>query len=233
LKIILTCIFLACSFCVTAQSSFYKISLGGGAGITRSYADLPEKNNAVAVYGTVDYLFTPFISLGLEVQQGQVKGGQNKVDPYGRRFANDYRSVTINGKLALGNLVDYKNNVWFNHLKGLYVGSGFGFIQNRVNQLDRGIENAPDQLYIPFTKEPVIPLNIGMNYFFPDRYGQYRYVANINIQSNITIGEGLDGYDSTIATFRNGKPDIFSFFSLGIKYNFGPEGVSQKTFKKY
>ena len=233
MKIILTSIFLACSFYVTAQSSFHKISFGAGAGITRSYADLPEKNNAAAVYGTVDYQFTPFISLGLEVQQGQIKGGQNEVDPYGRRFKNDYRAITLNGKLALGSIVDYKNNPLFNHIKGLYVGTGFGFIQNRVNELLRGIENAPEQVYIPYNKEPVIPLNIGMNYFFPDRYGQYRLVANINVQSNITIGEGMDGYDITTVTFRNGKPDIYSFFSLGIKYNFGPLGLSQKTFKKY
>ncbi len=233
MKIILTSILLACSLYVTAQSSFYKLSVGGGAGITRSYADLHEKNYATAVYGTADYLFTPFMSLGLEVQQGTIKGGQNKIDRYGRRFTNNYRALTLNGKLALGTFVDYKSNALMNHFKGLYVGAGFGFIQNRVDELLRGIENAPEQVYVPYTKEPVIPLNIGMNYFFPDRYGQYRYVANINFQSTIVVGEGMDGYDSSIITFRNGKPDVYSFFSLGIKYNFGPEGKSKKTFKKY
>jgi len=233
LKIILTSLFLACSLFVNAQSSFYKISLGGGAGITRSHADLPEKNYAAAVYGTADYLFTPFISLGLEGQSGTIKGGQNKADQFGRRFTNDYRSLTLNGKFALGQFVDYKHHEALNHLKGLYVGTGIGFIQNRVNQLDRGYENVIDQVYVPFNTEPVIPINLGFNYFFPDRYGQYRYVANINFQRNIAIGEGLDGYDTTVVTFKNGKPDMFSFFSLGIKYNFGPEGFFQKTFKKY
>ena len=233
MKIILTSLFLACSLFVNAQSSFYKISLGGGAGITRSHADLPEKNYAAAIYGTADYLFTPFISLGLEAQQGQIKGGQNKADQFGRRFTNDYRSLTVNGKVALGQFVNYKHHAALNHLKGLYLGTGFGFIQNRINELHRGIVDAPQLVYIPATKEPIIPINLGLNYFFPDRYGQYRYVANINFQRTIAVGEGIDGYDTTVITFKNGKPDMFSFFSLGIKYNFGPEGISQKTFKKY
>jgi hypothetical protein len=233
MKIILTSIFLACTLCVTAQSSFYKISLGAGAGMTRSYADLQEKNYAGAFYGTADYLFTPFISLGMEVQSGKIEGGQRRPDLYGRRFTNNYQSFTLNGKMALGQIINYKHHTFLSHLKGLYVGSGIGFIQNGVDELSKSLGNVPNQVYLSSSTEPVIPFNLGLNYFFPNRNGQYKYVANINVQSNITIGEGMDGYDTTFLTLRNGKADIFSFFSFGIKYNFGLEGFSEKTFKKY
>lgn len=51
---------------------------------------------------------------------------------------------------------------------------------------------------------------------------------NINLQSNLTIGEGLDGYDDSPVKFKNSSPDIYNYYSVGIKYHFGPVGISKK-----
>jgi hypothetical protein len=233
LKIILTSILVAFSFTVCAQSKFYKLSIGGGAGLTTSYADLQEHNLGTAFYGTADFIFTPFLSLGLEVQNGKVKGGQSNADKYGRRFINNYRSISANGKVYLGTFVDYKHSMLLEYLKGLYLGSGIGAIQHHVNQLSQRIPNAPPEVYTPYTKEAFIPINVGINYYIPNQYGQYRYVLNVNYQSNITLGDGLDGYNTSVMRYENGKPDIFTYFTLGVKYNFGLVGLSEKTFKRY
>ncbi|MNL25237.1 hypothetical protein D3C87_1467120 [compost metagenome] len=62
-----------------------------------------------------------------------------------------------------------------------------------------------------------------------DRSGYYRYGLNLNYQSNITLGEGLDGYNNSPLKFKSGNPDIYSYVSIGLKYYFGPMGLSIKS----
>ena len=233
MKTLLTLVLVAISSSVFSQSNFHKLSLGAGGGLTTSYGDLSEHNSGAAIYGTADYLFTPFFSLGLEVQNGTIKGGQFKEDIYGRQFKNNFRSLSANAKLQLGALVDYKHSRVLNYAKGLYLGAGVGAIQNRVRELERRIPGAPSRVYVPQSKELFIPFNAGYNYYIPNKNGVYRYVLNINYQTNLLIGEGMDGYDSSTISFVNTKPDVFTYLTLGVKYNFGPRGMSEKTFLKY
>ena len=223
---------LALTLNVSAQSNFHKLSLGGGAGMTKTYTDIENSSYGQAVYGTADFLFTPFLSLGLEAQMGILKGGQDDIDPAGRKFKNKYRSIAAIGKISLGNFINYNRSAILEHIKGLYLGAGVGAIQNRVVELYRPA-NEPVQVFIPYTKEIYIPLNLGLNYYIPNKQGYYRYVANINYQTNISLGEGIDGYDYTTVKKTNDKPDIFSYLTIGVKYNFGLLGVSEKTFRRY
>lgn len=233
MKIILTGLFLAFSISVYAQSNFYKLSIGGGAGFTRSYADLHEHNYGEAIYGTADFFITPFLSLSFEAQNGTVKGGQSNLEPSGLRFKNNYRSVTANGKVFLGAFINYQRSTFLEQIKGLYLGAGVGLIQNRNFDLKRSNRDEPNRVYKDFSNEAIIPLNVGFNYYLPNKNGYYRYVLNANYQGNITLGEGLDGYDSSTIRFENGNPDVFTYLTLGLKYNFGPVGIAKKTFKRY
>ncbi len=223
---------LAFTINVCAQSNFYKLSLGGGAGLTKAFTDIENSNHGKAIYGTADFLFTPFLSLGLEVQNGVLTGGQNDPDPAGRKFKNKYRSLAAIGKVSLGNFLNYNRSTFLEQFKGLYFGAGVGAIQNRVVELYRPAKE-PIQVFIPYTKEIYIPLNLGLNYYIPNKKGQYRYVANVNYQTNISLGEGIDGYDYTTIKRSNDKPDIFTYLTIGVKYNFGLLGVSDKTFRRY
>lgn len=233
MKTILTSIFLSLSMGLYAQSNFYKLSIGGGAGFTQSFTDVPKHSAGVAGYALADFMFTPFSSLGMEAQKGQIKGRKQIEDPSQREFTNNYTSVTINGKLYLGGIVEYKHSNFLNQIKGLYAGAGVGVIKNKMESL-RNSNNlkstypGQDNSY-----QATIPLNLGINYYLPDRNGHYRYVLNLNYQSNITLGEGLDGYDNSTLTFKNGNPDVYNYYTIGLRYNFGPMGLSSKTFKKY
>jgi len=233
LKIILTSLLLAFSISVYAQSNFFKLSIGGGTGFTRSYADLYEHNFGEAIYGTADYFITPFLSLGFEAQNGTVKGGQSNLEPSGLRFKNSYRSITANGKVYLGAFIDYQRSTFLEQIKGLYLGAGVGLIQNRNFDLKQSNPNESDRIYKAFSREAVLPINLGFNYYLPNKQGYYRYVLNANYQGNITLGEGLDGYDPSTLRFENGNPDVYTYLTLGLKYNFGPIGIAKKTFKRY
>lgn len=218
-----------------AQSNFYKLSIGAGVGATQSFTEVKKHDFGLSGYGTLDYLFTPFMSLGLEFQKGEVNGGDYYTDPDNRQFVNSYKSFSINGKIALGELMEDRYRGTANLIRGLYFGSGIGVIQNSTIYTLQTDKNDPEFITVleAPSKDIYFPLNLGINFYFPDREGFYRYALNFNYQANITLGEGLDGYDNSKITFETGKPDIYTFFSVGLKYSFGKMGLSKKSFRGY
>lgn len=233
MKPILTSL-LALLFClnVAAQSNFYKMTVGAGAGVTQSFADLAKHDFGLAGYGTFDYNFTPFISFGAEGQMGEINGGDVNTDPNNRQFINRYKAFSLNGKLSLGALINYERNGFSNVIKGLYLGAGAGLILNEMRFVMREKLNDPSGYEFPgkdSSKDLMIPLNLGINFNFLNHDGYYRYGININFQSNITLGEGLDGYDDSPAKFNSGRPDVYNYLSLGLRYHFGSLGLSTKT----
>ncbi|WP_449435647.1 hypothetical protein [Pedobacter steynii] len=64
----------------TAQSNFYKLSLGGGGGLTQSFMDYEKHKFGKSIYGVGEFFFTPFISLGGEGQIGRIKGEGGNLD---------------------------------------------------------------------------------------------------------------------------------------------------------
>lgn len=220
---------------VFAQSNFNKFSIGAGAGLTQSFTEVQKHDFGLAGYGTLDYLFTPFIGIGLEVQKGEINGGDFRTDPRNRQFVNTYQAFSFNGKIAVGALVDDRYNGTSDLLKGIYFGAGLGVIQNSTLYTTGISPTNPDRTFTAelSSKDIFFPLNVGINVYFANAEGFYRYALNFNYQGNITLGEGLDGYDDSRAEFKSGKPDIFTFFSIGLKYNFGTLGLSRKTFRRY
>nr|WP_068886891.1 outer membrane beta-barrel protein [Pedobacter panaciterrae] len=193
----------------TAQSNFYKLSLGGGAGLTQSFTDYEKHKFGKTIYGVGEFFFTPFISLGGEGQIGRIKGEDNDLSK--KSFLNSYKSLTINGKLYMGAIIDYKRNAFSNTIKGLYLGAGLGGILNNVSGAKP-----------PKTKDIIVPVNLGYTYYFPDRSGYYRYGINVNYQSTVSLDGGIDGLETS-------HTDLYTYFSLGIRYQFGPMGLSRKT----
>lgn len=215
----------------SAQSNFYKMTIGAGAGITQSFADVAKHDYGLAAYGAFDYYFTPFLSLGLEGQMGEINGGDVYTDPNSRQFINQYKTFTLNGKVYMGSLIDYQRSGFSNAIKGLYAGAGVGVVMNKMRFI---VREKPDGSGYIFpgkdsSKDLLVPLNLGIAFNFMDRYGYYKYSLNFNYQANITLGEGLDGYDDSPLRFKSGSPDVYTYFSVGLKYHFGSLGLSSKT----
>lgn len=213
-----------------SQSNFQKLSLGAGLGATHSFTDVQKSDFAWAGYGTLDYYFTPFFSLGGEIQKGEIAGGDVHTDPNQRQFINTYTSATFNGKIALGAFIDYERSTFYRLIKDLYVGAGAGIIRNNMKSV---VRYQPDTGYeFPgknSSNDLVFPVNIGINYYFKSNNGIPKLALNINFQSNVTFGEGLDGYDDSPIKFENNNPDIYNFYSIGLRYHFGPVGVSNRS----
>jgi hypothetical protein len=231
LKTTLTsCLALFLCFNAVAQTNYYKLSIGGGYGFTQSFTDIQSHDFGQSLYGTLDYFITPFLSLGGELQSGKIKGGEVATDRHQRAFVNSYKAATVNGKLYLGALVNYEGSTFLKATRWAYIGGGAGIIRNRMTKIAR-IQKSTGYVFPGknASYELTVPINAGINFYFPDRSGNHRLAINLNFQSNITLGEGLDGYDDSPRVFRNGFPDIYNFYTIGLKYHLGVLGLSKRS----
>ncbi|WP_285059733.1 outer membrane beta-barrel protein [Pedobacter ginsengisoli] len=224
--------FLALFLCFNAfaQTNFNKLSVGAGYGLTQSFTDVNKNDFAPSAYGTLDYFFTPFLSLGGELQYGKIKAGPAANDPTQRQFTNSYKAASLNARLYLGALVDYDRSNFLNAVKWLYVGGGAGIVRNNITRITRVNKSTGNDFPGRNASfELMVPINVGISYYFPSQSGNHRFALNLNLQSNLTMGEGLDGYDNSSETFKDGVPDIYNFYSIGVKYHFGLLGLSKKS----
>ena len=218
-----------------AQSNYFKLSGGLGVGPNYSYTDVYQGNWGYTAYGTLDAHLTPFITAGLEVQYGMIQGGNIQTDLHNRQYINHYSSASANVKFMLGEFVNYDKSDFLYSIRGLYAGLGVGVVNNKIVDIVRyrpPYSNDPG--FGPFPGKDkslnlLVPLNLGINFFINDGYGYMRYAINLNAQSNVTFGEGLDGYNDPENKFQNYSPDIFNAYTIGVKYFFGHIKVYRKT----
>ncbi len=201
------------------------MSLGTGFGITHSYADVSDKIVSNAGLFKFTYHLSPSINVSVNYQQGKIVGGDVYTNKYERQFTNEFSSLDLNVKLQLGALVGYDESVFVNIVKGIYVGTGIGGIQNRHNNPVR-FQRSTGYEFPGYnrSKEMFVPLNVGIDINIPNKIDVTRYTINLNYQSNIVSGEGLDSYDFNGTLKRQGVPDIFTFMSIGVSYHFGRTG---------
>lgn len=207
-----------------AQTNFYKLSVGAGAGPAAAFADLDDHTFSFAAYVATEYYMTPYITIGIEVQKGELAGGNITTDRNHRQFVNSYLSGTGNIKFALGEILSsYQlNNQLLYNLRGLYAGVGFGYIKNKISNVRYYGNN-----FYPgadSSVEGLVPLNLGINFYLPDQWGHTRFTINLNLQHNIAIGEGLDGYGDAGAQHN----DMYTYATAGVKYHFGSFGLDKR-----
>ena len=208
-----------------AQADYYKYSIGAGTGITQSYADVIGKNASSGFKLELAYYLGQFVNVGINYQWGKIIGGDIYTNAYERQFTNDFKSLDMNVKLQLGAFIGYEESIFLNVVKGLYVGTGIGGIQNQHNnpvrfQKSKGIKFPGYDR----SKEMFVPLMVGFNVQIPDKLDVARVIINLNFQGNIVSGEGLDSYDFNGTLNKQGVPDIFTFTSIGVSYHFGRTG---------
>lgn len=230
-KLLLVIIFALIPCYIFGQANFYLLDIGVSGGVTYPFTDVPKGSITPAMTVNFDYYINPFITAGLEVQTGKITNS-GKSDPHLRRFTNSYQSLVLNGKVRLGLFTNFYYDEFLYAVKGFYIGTGFGVIKNKMTKINR---IKPDGSGYVFPGQDnsdnlVIPLNIGIDFYFFDNWGFPRYILNLNLQHNLTLNEGLDGYNDP-PPFNNRYPDYYGFFTVGFKYTFGPQGLSRKTIR--
>ena len=213
---------LLCLIATSVSAQFSRpISVGAGAGGTINLTDLGNVESKFAFYGELDYLFTPFVSLGLRGEKGTLAGSG-----YDSNFKNRYFAANINGKFRLGQFMGHVDNYSYYTLEAnalsriisnIYVGAGAGLMKNRiVNQLSPDYvkyieknngELAEDRFGIHF----VVPVNVGVDIPFGRTLYGPQWAINVNYQHTLTFDDNLDG-------IINKNNDQYGLISVGVKY---------------
>jgi hypothetical protein len=222
--------FLVCAFAslgASAQYNYYRLSLGINTGVTQAYADLAKINFKPAFSGSFDYNITPFTSAGIEIQKGSLSGGDPAKDPHLRYFNNSYMAVSLNGRAQLAQFVDFESSNLLYAIRGFYIGTGVGMINNNLVDVVRIKPDGSNYKFPGVDKgmNLFVPINTGISFNIIDRFRYTKFVLYANSQFNAMLGEDIDGYnDPKKAGFKNFR-DFYQVTTVGVKYCFGPEGL--------
>ncbi|QNL52063.1 hypothetical protein H8S90_11080 [Olivibacter sp. SDN3] len=202
-------------------------SIGIGGGGTKLYGDLRNKPIDYAGHLEVDYLVSPFTSVGLQGQLGRLKGD----DQAGRDALNRYVGANANVKVRVGQFMPQaKNyslyslsnkNIW-SYLSNLYAGVGIGFIYSDVEAYrgehpDGGISETFAGEDYSYTT--VVPVNVGIDIPFGYSLTGPVWAVNVNFQLGISFGDNLDGYTNSYSNYQ----DRMMYFSVGVKRSLHPK----------
>jgi len=211
---------------VAAKSQSYNYNMFGvGANVSAvyPYADLPIGKYSIAFNLTGYYNFSPYIPIGLEFQTGTLSGGDRKLDVHGRQYTNSYKALIVHADIYAGQLLDYDFNAFKRVIKDFYVGAGVGVINNNLTDIVR-VQPGKDYVFPGTNKSSniVVPLRVGYEFRINNNFGEQFMGINVGYITNITWGEGIDGYADPASQFKNNALDQYSQIVVGVKFNFGP-----------
>lgn len=217
-----------------SQYNFHRFSIGLGAGPNRPFSDVYTNRTGPAATLYSDFYLTPFVILGAEGQFGKLTGGNRLTDPHLREFENTYKALIFTTKFSLGELLNYNRRSILNTFKGLYVGSGGGFIFNSMSFVTRIKPDGNNNYTFPGDDSGVnlvVPAMAGIGFNIVDDWGETRYILSAGYQMNLTFGEGMDGFNDPPEKFENNYNDMYSYATLSLKYCFGRKGVHYRPFR--
>jgi len=195
------------------------LSVGAGAGGTTLFGDLRYIPVGYAGHLDVDYLISPFISVGVNAQSGKLSAN----DSYGRDSENKYKAVNGNIKVRAGQFfVKTENYSYYmlsnkglsSYLANIYLGAGLGFLKNNVEAQWPDINGTSDNLtYENHSTELIVPLNVGIDIPFGSSLYGPTWAINLNYQHSFASSDNLDGFVSPYSSHN----DQYSYWSLAVK----------------
>ena len=196
---------------------YAQYDVGFATGINKVYGDAETFTQTQSIHFSLNYNVSPFINYVLELQLGQLKGGDSLKTLSGRQFTNDFTSVMFRGQVQLGELIDYSQNPMYNAFKNLYLSTGVGFVVNHLTEANRYSILVPGY-YSPGSNnsnEILIPARIGYEFKIYNKFNEPSFKVDVGYQYNFILGDDLDGY-----TVGN-KNDAYSQITIGVKFALG------------
>jgi hypothetical protein len=238
--VVLVLIFMGIATLTRAQSGYNYAPFGIGAGFSsvRAYADLKKQYTHQAYNVNIFYNYSPYLPVAAELQLGTLSGGSNNnrlLDASGRQYTNSYKALILHADVMAGEIMNYDDNFIKNILKNFYVGTGFGFIYNKMTFIQRKDLYNPAYGTFPGADKGlnvVIPLRFGYEIKFFNSYDEPVFAIDLGYRHNIALGEGLDGYDDPQQIFKNNSFDQYRQITIGLKLNFGAPVAYNKNIRR-
>jgi hypothetical protein len=229
---------------VKAQSgyNYQEFGIGGGASYERGYTNITNQDNHVAFNFNLIYNYNPYLPVEAEVQIGQLSGGglTPNLDPYGRKYFNNYKAFILHADYQLGGGIDYSGNWFLRIVKDFYLGTGVGLISNS-NTVQRYSIYAPPYPQPGYYKFPgedsniglMVPLRFGYEFKIYDSYDEPSFAIDIGYVHSLVFGEGLDGYNDPQSKFKNNATDQYRQITINFKYYFGNVTSYNKLIREF
>ena len=217
-----------CIFAVVAKAQigydYSRADIGIGADFNTAYTDAETLSPSKSVHFNYNYNIGPYINYVVELQYGELKGGDSVTTVSGRQFVNKFTSVILRAQLQAGELIDYSHSRVMNGLKNLYVSTGIGFVVNNITTISRYSSQIPGYSTpgVNNSNNILIPARIGYEFKVFDKYNHPNFKVDLGYQYNFILGDDIDG-------FRSGKHDGYGQYTIGVKFAIGEVTSYKKT----
>jgi len=210
---------------------YFRYSVSAGLGPTLMYGDLGKQQIGGAVYLRGNYFLAHGISLGLELQEGLLRGA----DRDGIRKATNFYHAAILGvnfqpiKFRQDDhhrRIEYRESFGKRALNSVYIGAGVGALYSLQWDGER-IEPpaASDDLRLQGRRQGVsfllntnLGIEIPLHTLKPDLLDSYIWNLVVNGQLNFSLDDELDGYSGAYP--GNEKSDVYGLFTVGVNLRF-------------
>ncbi len=189
----------------------HSLTIGAGGGATTTYAGAAVIKTTASFYGNIAYYPTEHFDVLLELQIGTLAGGRPPSKHL--NFNNQYQAGFVEAQEHLGGLFQDADNFFGDFLSNVYVGAGFGLINNNVTQINYSIDHFHNVT-------PVIPVKVGYLWAIKDKQNDEIIKVNFSYGANPTIGRGIDGYFGSMPQ----KEKFYVFYAIGLEYTFDLSG---------
>lgn len=227
---------------------YFRYSVSAGLGANQLYGDLDKRQIGGGVYLRGNYFLNHGVSIGLEFQEGLLRGKDSfATDGETRKAVNLYHAAILGFRfqpikfLQDDHLrrIEYRESAMRRTLNSVYIGTGIGVLHSLQwdkRRVEGGVPSTD-----PITGEPITVINIlpahrgrnhGFSYFIstdvgfeiplhslkPDLLDSYVWNLVVNGQFNFALDDELDGYSGDYA--GNEHQDSFAMLSLGVNLRF-------------
>jgi hypothetical protein len=209
-----------------AQNSAPQITFGAGGGIATPFSGTLLQKNTEAFYGDAAYYPWSFFNVNFEVQAGTLSGASS-----GKRnlksFTNNFNAEIINGELNLGVIIKPDINVFFDVIRNIYGGAGYGIINGDITNVNIFKPSIIDHIKNTIH---IVPIKLGYELtIVRNIYDEPLLRLNGCLNLNYVKGKGLDGYYD-----KNAAPHSFyTYASLGLRYAISLRHGKARDYNKF
>ncbi len=209
---------------------YFRYSVTAGLGPALLYGDLDKQQIGGGVYLRGNYFLTHGLSIGLELQEGLLRGvDNNATNNVTRKTTNLYHSATLGVRfqpikyLQDDHLrrIEYRQSFGRRTLNSVYVGAGMGALYSLQWEKDRasGVPSHQGSNYgFSYIVSTDIGIEVPLHNLKPDLLDSYIWNLVVNGQLNFSLDDELDGYSGTYP--GNESKDVFALLSLGVNLRF-------------
>ena len=204
--------------------------IGFDAGSTLGFTDLVKQNPGYSYAIHLNYNYSPFIPISLELQRGKLSGGGDTfaLDQNLRKYVNNYTVLILRFDVQLGELLDNDTQA-VDLIKNWFVGFGFGGVSDNVK--NNRVKPDGSNYVFPgkdYSKEFLASARVGYALKIYNGFDVPAYIITLSYIHNFDIGDRLDGYNDPSTKFKNHDTDHYRQISIGFTYNFGNAKFNSK-----